>query len=224
MSLTTLTVTGSLERNGEDAVGYTVELELSTPITDGTTEVLGVQSAVTDNSGDFSIASVTANDDQTTSPQGSTYTVRIKDGNVLIDRFSVIVPAASAPTVDLFSLPRIGSTPGSPVYGVASFNGRRGIVTLLNSDLVAAGGLVTSELGATNGVGTLDSGARQPLAQVPALVAKATAPPSSPGLVPLSTGTSDSGFSWGIAGPSAFVDGGNATSTFAANIDGGAAS
>lgn len=138
MSFTTLTVTGNASVvGGAAAAGALVTLKLSAPITDGVTDILPVEfSATCDGSGHFTLAGIAANDDSTTSPQNTYYTATIFNSGRILDYFGVIVAAADAPSVDLFSLVRVnvGVLP-APSYGVYSFNGRRGVVTFTPADL-----------------------------------------------------------------------------------------
>ena len=130
MAFTSLTVTGTITRNGAAGVGYTVELELSSPITDGVSEILGTVSGVCDSSGSFSIAGVTANDDTTTLPVGTYYKVKVRDKRLVVDWWDVVIPKASAPSVDLLALPRLGNPP-SPVYPyVSSLTAADGTITV----------------------------------------------------------------------------------------------
>ncbi len=132
---TSVTLTGTIQSQpGNDVANAVVTLTLSHQITDGTTDITPVaQSTKADSSGAFSIA-VPANDDSTTLPVGTFYTVTITSAaGATLDSFSVVVPHASAPTVDLFSLARLGSAPSPSVPFVISVNGESGIVVLEES-------------------------------------------------------------------------------------------
>lgn len=73
-----------------------------------------------------------ANDDASTLPTGTYYTVVINGTT-----FKVVVPHSAAPTVDLLTLAQI--TNPTPTYPyVASFNGRNGIVIPESGDYTAA--------------------------------------------------------------------------------------
>lgn len=135
MSFTTLSVTGTVERDGAPAAGYVVRLDLSSPISDGSTEIGGAWEATCDDSGVFSVADVPANDDDTTVPVGTYYVVTVRSGgSVIIDRFLVIVPAASAPSVDLFSLAQLDDAPSPATPFVVSIEGLNGIVGITSPD------------------------------------------------------------------------------------------
>jgi hypothetical protein len=109
MSFTTLAVTGTvLLEDDTPAEGATVELILSSRITDGVTEILPRASVgICNDSGDFTISGVNANDDSTTTPTGTTYAVTVNYAGSVLDSWNVVIPHASAPTVDLFSLTRV---------------------------------------------------------------------------------------------------------------------
>lgn len=139
MSFTSLALTGTCHNpDGSALAGATVRLKLSTAITDGSTDVVPAPlTAVTASDGTFTIADVVPNDDTTTTPVGTFYTVTVTTGAnpaLIIDYFDVVIPHASAPTVDLFSLSRLG-TPASPVYPyLSSLDGIQGQVTLGSPD------------------------------------------------------------------------------------------
>lgn len=138
MAYTAIAVTGTVYNADKSvAVGATVELKLSTALTDLSSDVLpGPLTAVTGSLGTFDFANVVPNDDTTTSPANSYYRVTIISlANELLDRFNVIISKASAPTVDLFSLTRI-NVAGQPAlsYGVTSINALTGPVTITSPD------------------------------------------------------------------------------------------
>lgn len=136
MSFTSVTLTGTIEQSpGVAASGATVAMTLSNQISDGTTDLTpATVSARCNGSGVFSLGPIPANDDSTTNPAGTFYRVTITYGGKTLDTFSVIVPHADAPTVNLFSLPRIGNPPTAASYGVASFDGRTGVVVPQGTD------------------------------------------------------------------------------------------
>lgn len=117
MSFTLVTLSGVLELEpGNYVSGGKVQMQLQPPsgfsppavITDGVNEEgANPISAVTNSSGAFSLA-VPANDDSTTSPQGTWYLVTISGptGNI-IDTFGVVVSHVPGTTQNLFSLPRL---------------------------------------------------------------------------------------------------------------------
>lgn len=142
MAFTLVTLTGTVEQSpGVVAPSAIVSMTLSSPITDGTTDVAPqAVTAVCNSSGVFSLGPVQANDDSTTTPTGTFYRVTVSYAGSTLDTFSVVVPHASAPSVGLFSLARLGTlpTPASPF--VSSFDGRNGAVTLVAADITGAGG------------------------------------------------------------------------------------
>lgn len=113
MAFTQVTVTGTVQlANQIPAAGATVTFLLSTPITDGVQTVAPSPVVATcSTAGTFSLT-LNANNDATTSPAGSYYTVTVTYGPVILDTLYVTVPAADAPTFSLFSLPQV--TPTSP--------------------------------------------------------------------------------------------------------------
>ena len=114
MSFTPVTLTGTVEVSpGVPAVGAVVQLRLSNEISDGTViiEPLPIMK-IADDAGNVSFT-VPANDDETTVPAGTYYHIQVVYKSVLSsspDYFSVTVRAAYAPTVDLFSIPRLAPT------------------------------------------------------------------------------------------------------------------
>jgi hypothetical protein len=93
-----------------------------------------LQYVICDADGNFSITT-NANDDSTTNPQGSFYSVAVTLSSQKVnDLFRVIVPRAAAPTVDLFSLSRLGGLPPSASSCVESLQGLNGAVTVTSPD------------------------------------------------------------------------------------------
>ena len=137
MSFTLIELTGTVEvPNGTTVVGVagaTITLTLSTPVTDGVSQLEPNPVVITCN-GSGAIPSgtyVPANDDSTTTPTGSAYKVQISNASPAInDVFYVVVPHASYPSVDLFSLARLGGAPSSSTPYVISVNGQNGVVTV----------------------------------------------------------------------------------------------
>lgn len=158
MSFTTLAITGVVKDASQTAIaGAVVNLQLNTAITDLVTEIPAtIITDTADGSGNISYASIVANDDTTTSPQNSFYTVTIFNGDEIIDYFGVVIPHASAPTVNLFSLSRVNAATLPPInYGVASFNTRKGPVALTKADVTGVGGLAnTNNLGDVSDAGS----------------------------------------------------------------------
>lgn len=108
MAFTQVSCTGTVMlSNATPANGAVVSLLLNTPITDGT-QIVAPEPVTTRcaSDGTFSVT-VNANDDSTTLPTGSWYEVTITYGNQTLDSFNVSVPAADAPTVNLFSLAQL---------------------------------------------------------------------------------------------------------------------
>jgi hypothetical protein len=105
MAFTQVALTGKvLLSNSSPAAGASVTLTLNTPITDGVEIVAPAALAVRCASdGSFSLT-VNANDDTTTQPTGTYYSVVIGYGSQTIDSFNVVVLHADAPTVNLFTL------------------------------------------------------------------------------------------------------------------------
>ena len=111
MAFTSVTLTGTLNL-GEtpQAVADTlVNMTLSSYITDGIIVVFpDTITATCDSNGNFSLT-VPANDDSTTSPAGTYYSVVVSDpdnGRVL-DDFNVVVSHNYAPSYLLYSIPRM---------------------------------------------------------------------------------------------------------------------
>jgi hypothetical protein len=105
MAFTQVALTGKVVlSNSTPAAGATVNLTLNTPITDGV-QIIAPEaiSARCASDGTFSIT-VNANDDTTTLPLGTFYSVTIGYGSATLDSFNVIVPHADSPTVNLFTL------------------------------------------------------------------------------------------------------------------------
>lgn len=150
MAFTAVTLTGTVELSpGVACPQAVVTVKLSAPITDGTTDLApSAQAATADGSGVFSLGPVPANDDSTTSPVGTFYSVTVatSSGRVL-DTFSVVVPSASAPSVSLFSLARLGTMPAAASPFVETFNGRNGAVDLTKADVTGTG-LAAADVGA----------------------------------------------------------------------------
>ena len=109
MSFTTLALTGTIQNSPGTAIpNAVVTLECSSQISDGTTDITPAPIvASTNSSGEFTVSDVPANDDSTTTPTGTFYYVTITKSGEIVDSFKVSVPAADAPSVGLFSLPRI---------------------------------------------------------------------------------------------------------------------
>jgi len=110
MPFTPVALTGVVvdPTTGRPIKGSTVSLLLSHAISDGATIVEPSMILVrcADADGCFSVT-VPANDDATTAPVGTFYTVAIRAPNSPSDTFRVIVPKAYAPEVPLLSLPRL---------------------------------------------------------------------------------------------------------------------
>ena len=176
MSFTPVTLTGTVEVSpGVPAVGAVVQLRLSNEISDGTViiEPLPIMK-IADDAGNVSFT-VPANDDETTVPAGTYYHIQVVYKSVLSsspDYFSVTVRAAYAPTVDLFSIPRLAPTnapviaPGAtgatgadgPSGGPAGATGATGAsVTGATGAAGSTGGVgasgATGAAGSTGGVG-----------------------------------------------------------------------
>ena len=163
MAFTQVTVTGILYLGDSTtpANRAIVNMTLSSYLTDGDNVIaVTTQTTTCDSTGAFSLT-VPANDDPTTSPAGTYYTVVITSatGGSTLDSFTTVVSYKDAPTVDLYSLPRATSTALPLVYGVSSVNGETGAVTGL---LPLAGGTMTGLLataGQSINVRTLAAGA-----------------------------------------------------------------
>ena len=106
MAFTSVILTGVIELEpGIPTPGALVSMTLSSSITDGTTAIQPYATTVrTDASGAFAIT-VPANDDTTTTPVGTYYSVSVTYGVKVVDVFTVTVPHSLAPTTTLFSLP-----------------------------------------------------------------------------------------------------------------------
>lgn len=136
MSFTSVEIVGTVEYSPGVAIpNAVVTLQASSYMTDGTIDMLPYAvTASCNSSGQFTIASIPANDDSTTLPTGTFYTVTITKDGVVIDTFEVIIPKADAPSVNLFSLARLSNTPSPSTTFVSSFNGRNGVVTPQSGD------------------------------------------------------------------------------------------
>ena len=135
MSFTNVTLTGTVElQPGVPAPFATVSATLSSEISDGATVIEPFTNTATCNaSGVFSLGPLPANDDSTTTPVGTYYTINIAFSagpDSVDDPLKVIVPHASAPSVDLFSLARLGNAPAPSTPYVVSVNGMNGVVTV----------------------------------------------------------------------------------------------
>lgn len=133
MSFTQVSLTGTLlSQTGAVIAGASVRITLSHEMSDGSTGLYPAnygQQVVSSSSGTFSVT-VPANDDSTTVPVGTYYTCVITDQSQRqLDSFQVVVPHASAPSVDLFSLARLGNAPSPATPYVISVNGESGIVS-----------------------------------------------------------------------------------------------
>ena len=136
MAFTNVALTGTVNLEpGKPAPAAVVAMTLSNEISDGSKIIEPFTTSVrTLHDGTFSIT-VPANDDSTTTPQNTYYTVSITFGVTVIDTWAVIVPHADAPTVDLFSLARIGvGNLPVPTYGVQSIEGLNGNVVFGSPD------------------------------------------------------------------------------------------
>lgn len=134
MGFTSVAITGTVTlSNATPASGAVVSLLLNTPITDGT-QIVAPEAVSTRcaSDGTFSVT-VNANDDTTTLPTGSYYEVTITYGSATLDTFNVIVPKASAPTVNLFTLAQL-TNPNVATPYVSSFNGRNGTIVPQSGD------------------------------------------------------------------------------------------
>ena len=132
MPFTSVALTGTVETSpGTPAPNAIVTLTLSNEISDGSSVIEPVPNVVqTASNGTFSIT-VPANDDSSSVPSGTWYSVVIRTNNgQVVDTFQVVVPHADAPTVDLFSLARLAAAPAAATPYVVSLNGQSGIVTL----------------------------------------------------------------------------------------------
>ena len=174
---TQVTVTGTITlSNATPASGATVTFTLNTPITDGTQIVAPEPlSARCNSSGAFTIT-LNANDDSTTLPTGTYYTVTIGYGEQTLDSFSVIVPHAAAPTVNLFTLAQL-SNPNVQTPYVVSVNGQNGIVT--TPALPPAAAVASANVASLSGLNTYD-GYTLATADVVLLTAQSTASQNGP--------------------------------------------
>ena len=120
MSFTLVALTGVvLQVPNTPLEGAVLQLCLQSPfgshageISDGDNVIVSSPITTTTNAAGAFSATVPANDDLTTTPIGSTYLVTLTSPQgELLDRFGVSVPHASAPSVNLYSLPRIVPPP-----------------------------------------------------------------------------------------------------------------
>jgi lysophospholipase L1-like esterase len=138
VSFTSLSVYGTA-RNPDQSVaaGATIQLKLSAAISDGATDILPAAiDEVSAGDGTFTFPDVTPNDDSSTTPTGTYYRVLVfSAAGVILDYFNTIIPHASAPSVNLFSLARI-NVAGQPAisYGVTSIDALTGPVTIGSPD------------------------------------------------------------------------------------------
>ena len=143
MSFTQVAVTGtiSLGSTGLPATGANVNMTLSSFITDGDNVIaVATETTTCDSTGAFSLT-VPANDDPTTTPTGTYYSVVItsESGGSTLDSFTTVVSYKDAPSINLYSLPRSAPTGASLSYGVSSVNGETGAVVLDYAKMVASG-------------------------------------------------------------------------------------
>lgn len=115
MSFTTVTVNGTLLNPlNAPVIGGQITFTLSQPISDGGANYVGSEpiSVLSGGSGTFT-ATLLANDDSTTMPTGTYYTVNVNTpwGN---QTFDIVVSKAYAPVVNLFSLPQVMPSTASP--------------------------------------------------------------------------------------------------------------
>lgn len=160
MSFTLVGITGTVNiATGAGIVGVagaTVTATLSGPIGDGTTVIeQGPITVVCDGSGAIpSGFELPANDDSSTVPTGSYWKFVISGSTTapdgastsqpvsFVDTFFAVLPHASYPTVDLFSLARLASAPGAGNPYVASIEGLNGTVGVISPD--SSVGIATS--------------------------------------------------------------------------------
>lgn len=144
MAFTSVTLTGTVEASpGVGVSGAIVTATLSSEISDGSTIIEPrAVSAQCDSSGNLPTSGATltvpANDDSSTIPSGTFYSISISGPGIPTDSFKVIVPHASAPSVDLFSLARLGNAPPASTPFVESVNGQNGVVSLYARPIVLA--------------------------------------------------------------------------------------
>ena len=106
MSFTQVTVTGTIYLAGtvKPAIGAKVNMTLSSYITDGDSVITPStpQTATCDSTGAFAL-SVVANDDPTTTPTGTYYTVVITSptGGSTLDNFTTVVSYKNAPSINV---------------------------------------------------------------------------------------------------------------------------
>jgi hypothetical protein len=144
LSFTQVQLSGKvLLSNSTPAAGASVNLTLNTPITDGTTfvapEPLTVRCA---SDGTFTLT-VNANDDLTTQPTGTYYSVVIGYGSQTLDSFNVVVLHADAPTVNLFTLAQLPNP---------------SVVSPFVSQILAGTGVTLSPAGGTGAVMVTSTG------------------------------------------------------------------
>ena len=128
MSFTSVTLTGQVQDvSGNNVAAATVIATLSNEISDGVKHVIPSPiSCLCDDDGNLSLK-VLANDDETTLPTGTYYNFQVK-GQGITASFSAIVPSASAPSVDLFSLAQLNTQPTPATTYVESVGGLNGVV------------------------------------------------------------------------------------------------
>jgi hypothetical protein len=107
VSITNITVTGALKGTGGSAASGTVQFQLSASITDGSSTVVSSDpfTVALSNTGTFSIG-LPANNDSTTLPQGTFYTVTF-DVNGVVWSENIVIPHTPS-TVDISTIVPLG--------------------------------------------------------------------------------------------------------------------
>lgn len=150
MGFTQVTLTGTIEESpGVPRTDATITATLSGEMSDGVAVITpSAVSTQVASDGTFSLT-VAANDTPSTTPTGRYYNFIVTaNQGATVDQFSAVVPQASAPSVPLYSLPRLGPSPSvSLAYGVSSFNTRTGVVVLSKADVTSTG-LTAGDVGA----------------------------------------------------------------------------
>lgn len=105
MSFTSITVSGTFQNEDGTAAAGTLQFQLSAPMVNADLVIEPVPVTVTLNSqGKFSLP-LKANDDPTTTPQGTTYTVIERITSSSNREYSIVVPhTAPGAAVDLSTL------------------------------------------------------------------------------------------------------------------------
>jgi hypothetical protein len=156
MSFTQVLLSGVIDvQPGVPAGGAVVTAQLSSAITDGTTIIYPFSTSATCDSGGNlpttggATLTLPANNDPSTIPIGTFYTIVVIYQNQILNTFNISIPYSAGPTVELNSLTKIPAPDQPLTPQITSLNGLNGIV-----QLVAGSGIVISVSGNTITIST----------------------------------------------------------------------